>query len=231
MKFQSQVIASASGSVGGCTYSRNRFGQYMRRRAMPVNPLTVFQTAVRQQFAVLAARWKDVLTDAEREAWTTYGVNTPVLDSLGFPIILTGLNWYIACNTARLLNPLVALNIVDTAPGIFGKDTFSQVSVTASEATQIVSVAYVNTDGWAGEVGGALAMYSSRPFSPSVNFFKGPYRFGKYELGAVAPPASPDTFASPFVLTAGQNMGFRVLSVRADGRISTPQTGVITVGA
>src|SRR5437773_11561609 len=61
-----------SGSENGTTASRNRFGQYFRRRAVPVQPRTAAQLAVRARMSNNAAAWR-ALTDAQRAAWESLG--------------------------------------------------------------------------------------------------------------------------------------------------------------
>jgi hypothetical protein len=73
LKFTSQIVAGASGSIRGLTASHNRGGQYFRGRTIPTNPNSVFQQAVRNNLSVLQTRFLSTLTAAQRLAWTTYG--------------------------------------------------------------------------------------------------------------------------------------------------------------
>src|SRR5438876_229394 len=57
-----------SGSLAGQTSSRNRFGQYVRSRATPVNPNSVAQAAVRARQSNNAAAWRTI-TDTQRAGW------------------------------------------------------------------------------------------------------------------------------------------------------------------
>src|SRR3990172_1538376 len=101
MKYIPGIIAGGSGSVGGCVFSRNRFGSYIRNRSIPVNPGTIEQQAIRNALGLLSANWK-VLTDVQRDNWTNYALNTPYTDWQGAPITLTGLQMYCAINVPRL---------------------------------------------------------------------------------------------------------------------------------
>lgn len=216
MKYTSALVASAGGSVGGATASHNRYGLYFRARAVPVNPNTTFQQDVRNLFATYASRWTEVLNQAQRDGWDTYALNTNGT---------TGLNAYVAANSARAQ---AGLTTIDVPPIIFAAATFTQVSGPIAD-DQSGDLTFSNTDEWAGEVGGALILSVSRPFSPSINFFKGPYRFTDKILGAVVPPTSPFGFTVPFTVATGQKVGVHVRVVRADGRISVPQRYTVVV--
>ena len=69
MKFKSALVTQASGSVGGMTFSRNRYGMYTRAKGLPVNPNSEFQQAVRQIFSGLSSAWNGVLTSGQRSGW------------------------------------------------------------------------------------------------------------------------------------------------------------------
>lgn len=83
-----------SGSVGGVTASRNRFGQYLRNRSVPVNPQSVRQNASRTAFASATVLWAG-LTAAQRDAWNGYAAGTPVLNRLGESVNLNGFQMYV----------------------------------------------------------------------------------------------------------------------------------------
>jgi len=219
MKFASGFVTMASGSMGGMTASRNRFGRYLRARVNPVNPGTDRQTSVRNNLATLSIRWKQTLTDAQRSAWETYAVNTPVVDNLGASQTLTGLNWYVACNSLRLQ---ASLAIVDDGPTEFGLAQLSPVSAAITASDDTAAITFVNTDQWATEVGGALLVFGSVGKSPSISFFKGPYRYASKIAGAVSPPASPQDVVLVDNIANGQKVFLRAIAIQADGRISDP---------
>lgn len=77
------------GSVGSLTYSRNRYGAYVRNRTKPVNPNSAAQNAYRSNFRAAVAAWQD-LTYAQRSAWDAWAAATPWLNAAGESISLTG---------------------------------------------------------------------------------------------------------------------------------------------
>jgi hypothetical protein len=83
------LTAPQSGSQAGTTASRNRFGQYLRTRAIPVQPRTPKQTLNRAAFTVGSSAWR-ALTDAQRTAWNDYAAQLTRSDSLGSSYQPTG---------------------------------------------------------------------------------------------------------------------------------------------
>jgi hypothetical protein len=219
MKYTSPIIGEGSGSMGGTTYSHNRYGQYMRNRRVPVNPNTALQDAVRTVFADLAQRWNSTLLTAQRSAWNNYAANVAVKDKLGQDIYLTGLNHYLRSNCALIQGGLTR---VDDGPVIFTlPDTDPAFVVTASEETQLLSIAFNEDLDWCDEDGAAMLVSSGIPVNPTVNFFGGPFRFADaIEGDSVAPPTTPQTMTSPWQIAVDQRVYSRARIVLADGRLS-----------
>ena len=217
---------SASGSVAGSTYSRNRYGAYVRNRTIPVNPNSDRQATVRSHFSTLQAAWS-LLTAAQRNAWTTYANATPRNDVFGQPITLTGRSVFVGCNALRLQ---AGLSIVEDGPTILTLPglTLPVPTITAGDP---LSVAFTNTDEWATAVGGALLLYASDAKSPQTNYCRGPFRYAGKIAGAATPPTSPATIAAPFAYVEGQRVYWKAVAVTADGRISTPSYGNVFCGA
>ncbi|KKM97823.1 hypothetical protein LCGC14_1164220 [marine sediment metagenome] len=219
MLFKSQIITSASGSVGGITASRNKGGMYFRARAIPTDPGSEFQVAVRNAQAQIAARWNDVLTQLQRDAWQVYADNVTLPNPLGDQRNVSGIAMYSRSNVIRLQ---VGLSIIDDGPVIFSLPTFSDPSIAAfAAAVETYDIAFSETDAWALEVGGAMLVYGSRPQNPGIKFFKGPYRFAASILGAVVAPTSPATITSPFPFADGNQLFLQTRVVLADGRLSS----------
>ena len=218
MKFLSQMVTAASGSIGGITYSHNKGGMYQRARATPTNPGSPFQSQVRQLMADLSNAWNNILSEGQRVTWDVYAFNVPVIDSLGQQIQLTGLNMYVRSNVPRLQAGLAR---VDTAPLVYNLGSFTEPTATIDTANDEIDVAFTNTDEWAGETGSAMLIYASRPQNLSINFFKGPYRFAGLIPGDdTTPPTSPSPEPLPFDVGAGQRIFWRARVTRLDGRLS-----------
>jgi hypothetical protein len=217
VKYTSAIAATASGSIGGATASRNKGGQYFRRRAIPTNPATPRQTVVRNGIATLSSAWSNTLTAVQRAAWAVYGENVPTTDSLGNTIKLSGFGWYTACNQVRIS---AGKATVAAAPTTFTLATLTIPGVSATAATSLATVTFTGSDGWASAVGGGLVLQFSRPQSTGITFFKGPYQVGFTINGAATPPTSPATGTIPFPVAAGNKVFWQARAFQADGRIS-----------
>lgn len=216
------VITQASGSIGGITASHNKGGLYFRARTIPTNPASPQQVAVRNNLSQLVTAW-NALTTAQRNSWIVYGDNVTKTNPLGDQIKVSGINWYMGANSARLQ---AAFARVDEITGAFDRGSHSGFTFTADATADEVDVGFTNTDDWANEDDSAALVYASRPQNPGIAFFKGPYRFaGSIDGDGVTPPTSPATIALPFAVAAGQQVFFQVVVIRADGRYSSPFRG------
>ena len=230
MLFKSQLISQGSGSLNGIVFSHNRFGSYMRNRSIPVNPSSQRQQDVRAAFTSLAADWSEVLTQAQRDAWILYGQSVEVINRIGDPINLTGINMFIRSNTVLLQLGLPQVNDGPTEFSLPSVDP--TVVATVSEATQLISVVFDDTLAWVTEDDAALAVLMASPKGPGVKFIDGPMRFAGSILGDLAlPPTSPATIAVPFAMAETQNSQIQARIIRADGRVSSPFRDTFTVAA
>lgn len=220
MKFKSQVYTQASGSIGGITYSHNRGGLYTRSRAIPTDPGTVQQQVIRGLVGGLATYYSTSLTPAQRAGWKLYAEQVPIVDALGEPINIGAVAQFLRTNVARLQS---AQAQIDDAPTIFNLAETPQITPTASEATQLVSVAFDDGQDWCSEDDAFMFIFVSRPQNESINFFKGPYRLADAIAGDSAVPiTSPQTVTAPFPFVEGQKLFVKANVGRADGRYSTP---------
>jgi hypothetical protein len=227
------LAAQMSGSLGGNVFSHNRAGSYVRTRAIPVNPSTEFQQAVRNGMTITSTRWNDTLTEAQRAAWDVYALNVPLTNRVGDPINVGGLGMYGRGNIPRIQVGVGSLPLVDDGPTTFNLGSFTApVGDPLNESTQALSFAFDNTDEWANEDNAAMLVGLSRPVSPSINFFKGPYRLSATIAGdSVTPPTSPAAVPVPFPVVTGQKVFWTARVSRADGRLSGTFRGTIVVVA
>jgi len=208
-----------SGSIGGTTYSHNRYGAYKRNRSVPVNPNTDRQVAIRNILRNLAIAWGQTLTQTQRDAWTVYAANVPWVNHLGQPINLTGEAHYIRSNAPRVQ---AGLPRVDDGPTIFElAQAEASLACTGSEATQVFTLTFDDTADWCDEDDAAELLSMGIPQDASIAFFNGPWRTLSPILGdSVAPPASPVNPATVWPFAQGQRIWIRTRITRADGRLS-----------
>lgn len=173
-----------SGSQAGTTSSRNRYGQYRRTRATPVNPNSTKQGAVRGRLAANAAAWR-TLTSAQIAGWNDLGNSMTRTDSLGQTVTLTGFQAYCSVNG----NNLAAGNaVVANAPALVTPSSIVTLAITLTAAA--FSLAYTVTPLPAGA---RLFSYVSLQRSAGRSF-ESDYRLLQVSAAAAASPA--DVYAA-----------------------------------
>lgn len=169
-----------SGSYQGMTASRNRFGQYMRTRAAPVQPRTTFQLNQRARFSTNSAAWR-ALTDAQRAGWGDLGLMISRTDSLGQSYTLNGQGAYCSVNNNKLDAGDAA---VSDAPAIVTPPDLTTATLTATSVA--LSVAYTATPLGAGV---RLFIFVS-PQASAGRKFNGDYRLLAVTAAAAASPSN-----------------------------------------
>lgn len=169
-----------SGSLQSDTYSRNRYGQYIRSRSNPVNPGTAFQTAVRSRLATYAGNWRG-LSVTQREGWGALGAQMTRTDSLGQTYDLTGFQAYVS-----VCANLVAAGdaAVTDAPALEQPDAILTLTPTLTSAS--FSVAFTPTPLGAGE---RLLVFAG-PQRSSGRGYEGDYRLVHVSAAAGTSPAN-----------------------------------------
>ncbi len=219
MKFKSALVTQASGSIGGMTAAHNKGGLYLRGRSIPTNPATAAQVAVRGFLRDLTSAWQEVLTAAQRDAWATYADNVLIPDALGEPRNIGAIDHYVRSNVPRLQ---AGLDRVDDGPTVFDLGSFTDPDLFAFAGDPSnLSVFFADGDAWVQETGSAMLVYTSRQQAPSINFFKGPYRFaGAINGDGSMPPTSPGGVTPPFGYALDNKAFVQIRVTRNDGRLS-----------
>lgn len=229
VKFGGGVV-DARGSIGGTTFSKNRYGQYMRARTTPVNPDTDRQGEVRTAVQFLAPYWSSTLTAAQRAAWEVYAAAITRTNKLGEQIKLTGYNHFMRCNIIRVQNDELPLGngpVVLLLPP--GDPAFA---VVVDEAGQQISVTYNDAFDWCTSTFGVLYVSMSIPHAGGVSYIGGPYRIAGH-INGVDPGgvASPQVMDVPFPVAEGQVVKCVARIGENDGRLSDPFQDIVDVVA
>lgn len=169
-----------SGSLAGTTSSRNRFGQYIRTRAVPVNPNSSAQGSARARLATNSAAWRS-LTDLQRAGWESLGGEMTRTDSLGQPYTLTGFQAYCSINGNNLA---AGEAVVDDAPAMVTPSSLDTATITLTDAA--FSIAYTPTPLDTDE---RLFVFAS-PQRSAGRSFENDYRLVFVSAGAAASPAN-----------------------------------------
>ena len=208
-------VTQATGSIGGTTFARNRFGNYNRSRTKPVNPNTALQSAARARLAYFAEYWSSQLSADERGAWATYAAAVASLNRLGESVYLTGFNHFLRSNTTRLQGDGTVIDDGPTVLTLPETDTTFACTFTATD--QKVNVTFDDSLPWAGEVGATMMVYMGQPQNATRNYFNGPW---KYAGKLTSTSTSPTALDAPFTVVAGQKIWCYARIQRADGRLS-----------
>lgn len=172
------LVPPQSGSKEGITASRNRFGQYIRTRAIPVNPSSAAQGLVRTRLSTNSEGWRSI-TSAQRAGWTGLGLSMVRTDSLGQSYSLQGNQAYCSVNNNRLLQGLA---VIADAPALTAVANIVTAAITLTSAS--MSIAYTATPMAAGTY---LAVFASPQRSAGRNF-EADFRFIKLSAAAGASP-------------------------------------------
>lgn len=190
-----------SGSHANLTASRNRFGQYYRNRAIPVNPATPPQSNSRTSLATFSNGWRTLDID-QQSAWSACAIEYPVVNSLGQTVVLSGHSMYIRVNTARVLAGLA----IRATPVESTDWSDAGIVVTAAAGTPAFSVVF--TPPTAGQ---ALVFEFSQQRSVG-RFFESDYRFIAAVLSS---DTSPLDLLDAYVAKFGSLIGGKAIFARS----------------
>jgi hypothetical protein len=136
-------VADARNSLGGSTFTKNRFGAVLRQKVSPAQPRTPAQNKVRAAFSAFSKAWGSNLTAAQRAAWTALATAYPQPDKFGNPQVLTGLQMYQKVNRNLYT---IGQPRQDTAPGTLAVTALTSAALTAtSGGTPVLSLAFTPT--------------------------------------------------------------------------------------
>jgi len=208
-----EMITDARGSIGGTTHSKNRYGNYMKKKSHPINRQTSAQNAVRAFFTTLTQGWA-ALTAAQKSSWRNVTLNFQRVNSLAETIQLTGHQLYIAIN--RNLQT-IASALITTAPA-------KAVVGTIGASTWIADVSLatiVQTFGTAIPATEKTELYASAPCSAGKFSNSQPYKLiAVLTVADVTPYAATAAYELVFGAgwkVAGQQIFFLTKNVQIAG--------------
>jgi hypothetical protein len=164
------LVGQVSGSVGAGTFSHNRFGPYIRLRTIPVQPDSGLQLAQRDFFANMSSAWSGIGA-TNQLSWRGWAQNNPIVDSLGDKRVLSGHMAYVSLNARLKQIALPTFNTPPTKAAPTGLNTFS---ITASVASQLVTLAFTPSPLWSG---GVFWIRGCKVPYASINYVKNRLRF------------------------------------------------------
>ena len=227
MLFKGLIATALSGSLDGITASRNRGGQYFRKRATPTNPNSTNQQEVRAAMGALSSGWR-LLTQDQRDNWTSYADQTPV-EIQGETRFLTGFQQYIKGNTPR---EYFEVDRIDDGPATAGLPIFTTPTLAITAATKELIVNFEDTDAWVDQDGGFMYVTASNGLSQSINFFKSGFKkIDLIEGSSTVPPTSPTALVGLQNWDEGDKVFVRINIGDEEGRIGQAVIVAVTVEA
>lgn len=203
----------SSGSYQNLTFSRNRFGQYVRGRSIPVNPSSTFQQTVRTRMAVNSSAWRG-LTSTQRNGWSDLGLQMSRTDSLGQTYALNGFEAFCSVN-----NNLAAAGdaLLTSAPLLAIPTALASITPTLTSAA--FSLAFTATPLPAG----ARVFWYLGPQRSAGRAFEGDTRLVNVTAAAAASPSNVlASYQARFGTPVTGNRIFGAGVVYAAGFVSQP---------
>lgn len=175
------MAGQISGSIGSTTFSRNRFGPYMRRRTNPVNPSSVYQQQIRAWLSQLSQGWRS-LSSAVQLQWSNWASQNPVTDSLGLQQNLDGHQAYVQINS-RILK--AGATIISAPPIVAAPDALATMTPTYDIGAGTFGVAFTATPLGAGK---RLWIEAAVVNSAGVRYVNNLYKLTSVTAAAQASP-------------------------------------------
>ena len=219
------TIAQISGSIGGTTYSRNRYGMYARNRVAPVMPSSEYITNAKARFETASMAWQ-ALTAGQKLAWKAYAEQNPVIDSLGQSQILSPHVAYISLNSRMLLmgNSQISAPPITATP-----NPLSSLSLTADIGLGGVAMAFATSPLGAAE---KLFISACVKDSAGINYVKNSLRYCGVSSAAETTPFDCKSLIEGRVgtLVVGQILHVSVAVIdNLSGQLSQPLIDSATV--
>jgi hypothetical protein len=187
-------IGAIAGKVGNLVFTRGRYGEVLRRRAVPVNTKSAAQRLSRGNMAGAAAYWRQKIAPAGNDvAWNAFAANFPLHQGKGTKqaITVTGEAFSVAINALRARMGLAA---IIGPPDTWGTD--QPVSVTAA-GIGTTSIIITAIGGVTLDATHAVMVKATGPLSAGVSFIGK----SKYRVVKIVPP----TAALPIDITNEYN--------------------------
>ena len=142
MKYIGLLSSAASGKLGGIVASHNRGGTYFRHHAVPVQPRTPAQTAVRNQLQGFSSAFKS-LTQAQIAGWNALALTVTLKSKLGTTYNPTGQQLFVSCNKhLAAINITALLSNAPTIPSIPGFTSFTVATTSSYGYTTAITGTY-----------------------------------------------------------------------------------------
>jgi hypothetical protein len=175
-------VSDVRNAIGGSVFSKNRGGNYIRKKVTPVNPKTASQTSSRALFAQFSQQWR-TLTAAQRLAWNNAVAGYAKTDIFGALRNPTGQQLFIQINCNLLASGGIAITSPAAPKGV---SVVTLTSMTYTSGTPALTAIYsANVPALTRAI-----VFATAPLSAGVNFVKSQLRVISTLAPAAVSPAN-----------------------------------------
>ena len=209
----SSLVSEIRGSVGDQTYSRNRYGAYVKAKLIQTNPDSTDQQAVRAQMADAVAEWQSAAQEYQ-DVWNQFVTDQRIGKNISRKIRRSGFNEFLS----RWMNRY-ALSASGTGFSPLPLVRFNPVITAVTPGTLSIELAY-DTLRPIGDCD--IAVYATHPISAGINQInKSFYRC----IGSFTPGSQVGTeelytmYTDKFPLTGGdigKKIGIAIRAINSD---------------
>lgn len=226
MKFKSPLLTQASGSVGGITATRSRSAQVLRARSAPVIHHAPGQVRTRSILASVNIAWENQSASGRRR-WNDYAASTPMTNTFGDQIHLTGKQHFLRWLATRAI-AAGTTQVTGFAPTIFNLGDTGQVQMSLGVASASeITIDILYDPAWIFTTNALILCFASIPTNPSRTHRPRLARFiGSFSSQDATVPGhfgfNSDQADPPIFFEIGQRIWTKVVIVQADKRTSSP---------
>jgi hypothetical protein len=221
----SAVVGDARYKCGGIFFSENRFGSFIGTTQPPRNPRSVSQRGIRGSLSTLAYRWGWVLTQGDRDDWSTWAQSHKITDVFSVQYALSGLAAFIWVNQQIYK---VGGAIINQIPPSFSCGDPGPVTVDVSGAPLALTITTTNNPA-AGE---KALVYVTAALSPGRLYVGKRWTIADYfPLGVAGPYDVTIPWQAKFgAFPSGARVHAQANFVNpTEGSVGTPSSGYDTV--
>lgn len=194
------AVGALSGSVGGTTASHNKGGPYFRTRAIPTDPGSTSQLNQRARLATTSQNWQN-LTSAQRDSWTEWARQNPIVNALGQSILKSGHQSFVGLNSRILLD---GGTVIDVPPIVSAPDAFLSIVQDGDIGAGAVDLTFSA----ALETGNKVELWGAITNSAGITYVKNLMKFIAFSAVDEASPwdNEAEIIAVLGTLTVGQSL-------------------------
>ncbi len=194
------LVTGASGSIGDKTFSRNRYGAFVRDRVTPVWPPSFKRARVQRDMVYMMLLYRTALQPEQRAGWEAYAENTDWTNRLGQRRKLQPMLHFVRCTLPRRYARLPI--VLDPPTGYGIPDVPSHAwKIKADPVSCKLKITISHNPAWVPPPGHRLYVHATAKYGAAVNSFQPPIVF----LDQWDPRFAPyKQFALTFSAVAGE---------------------------